>query len=166
MTAEKLQTMVTRRESHWPHGGPQGRKTRGSRRKGTGRVPAEDAKDLTTLVTPRLLRRLAEERFFSRGEAYFAAAWYGPCAPTTAASRPRSREPAAIGCIFGQRTAISVMTTGDRVYEEAIGVLEKIMAILVRSGQDAKFRQAQPDEDTGPEGLVIVPHSTRITGRA
>ena len=58
------------------------------------------------------------------------------------------------------------MTTGDRVYEEAIGVLEKIRAILVRSGQDAKFRQAQPDEDTGPEGLVIVPHSTRITGRA
>ncbi len=36
-------------------------------------MPAEDAKDLTTLVTPRLLRRLAEERFFSRGEAYFAA---------------------------------------------------------------------------------------------
>ncbi len=35
-------------------------------------MPAEDAKDLTTLVTPRLLRRLAEERFFSRGEAYFA----------------------------------------------------------------------------------------------
>ncbi len=32
------------------------------------------------------------------------------------------------------------MTTGDRVYEEAIGVLEKIRAILVRSGQDAKFR--------------------------
>ncbi len=32
------------------------------------------------------------------------------------------------------------MTTGNRVYEEAIGDLEKIRVILVRSGQDAKFR--------------------------
>ena len=39
---------------------------------GTGRVAADNAKTLTTFVTPRLLRRMADERFFRRGEAYFA----------------------------------------------------------------------------------------------
>ena len=36
-------------------------------------MSAEDAKDLTTLVTPRRLRGVAGERFFGRGEAYFTA---------------------------------------------------------------------------------------------
>lgn len=36
-------------------------------------MAADEAKDLTTIVTPRLLRRLAGERAFERGEAYFAA---------------------------------------------------------------------------------------------
>jgi len=35
-------------------------------------VPTDEAKELTSLVTPRLLRRQAGERFFDRGETYFA----------------------------------------------------------------------------------------------
>ena len=35
-------------------------------------MAAQEAKDLTAVVTPRLLRRLAGERSFGRGEAYFA----------------------------------------------------------------------------------------------
>lgn len=35
-------------------------------------MPTDEAKELTTVVTPRLLRRVAGERFFGRGEAYFA----------------------------------------------------------------------------------------------
>ncbi len=45
---------------------------RNSRRKGPERVPTDEAKELTTVVTPKLLRRVAGERFFDRGEAYFA----------------------------------------------------------------------------------------------
>ena len=35
-------------------------------------MPTDEPKELTTVVTPRLLRRVAGERFFGRGEAYFA----------------------------------------------------------------------------------------------
>ncbi|MCH8926963.1 MAG: hypothetical protein IH924_12655 [Proteobacteria bacterium] len=35
-------------------------------------MATDEAKELTTVVTPRLLRRVAGERFFGRGEAYFA----------------------------------------------------------------------------------------------
>ena len=34
-------------------------------------MPAEEARDPTSLVTPRLLRRMAGQRYFERGEAYF-----------------------------------------------------------------------------------------------
>jgi uncharacterized Zn finger protein len=49
-----------------------GRRRRALIKKGAGHVSADEAKDLTTTVTPRLLRRLAGERAFERGEAYFA----------------------------------------------------------------------------------------------
>ncbi len=39
---------------------------------GKERVAAQDAKTLTSLVGPEPLRRLAGERFFGRGQAYFA----------------------------------------------------------------------------------------------
>ena len=35
-------------------------------------MPTDEDQELTTVVTPRLLRRVAGERFFVRGEAYFA----------------------------------------------------------------------------------------------
>ncbi len=35
-------------------------------------MPTDEDKELTTVVTPRLLRRVAGESFFGRGEAYFA----------------------------------------------------------------------------------------------
>ena len=52
--------------------GTRRREARGSRRKGPERVPTDEAEELTTVATPRLLRRVAGERFFGRGEAYFA----------------------------------------------------------------------------------------------
>jgi uncharacterized Zn finger protein len=42
--------------------------------------------------------------------------------------------------IYEARVSSLLRNTGKRVYEEAVGTLEKIRAILVRSGREAAFR--------------------------
>lgn len=42
--------------------------------------------------------------------------------------------------VYKAHVAALLRNTGDRVYEEAVGTLEKIRAILARTGKDAAFR--------------------------
>ena len=56
-----------------------------------------------------------------------------------AKTRERSHPDDAVR-IYKERVAVLLRNTGDRVYEEAVGFLERIRALLVESGADAAFR--------------------------